>query len=49
MNKKSEQYNPEETQRRFEAMLRGARLAEPKPMKDIPRKRSKRQRIKRKK
>jgi hypothetical protein len=30
-----EQYTPEETKRRFEAAIRGARLASPQPMKEI--------------
>ena len=33
-------YTEEETPRRFEAALRGARIAGPKPMKDVPRKRA---------
>ena len=36
----NEPYSEEETQRRFEAALRGARVAEAKPMKNVPRKRS---------
>jgi hypothetical protein len=40
MGKESdEQYSDEEAKRRFDAALRGARAAEPKPMKDIPPKR----------
>jgi hypothetical protein len=31
----NEQYDDEETKRRFEAALRGARLAAPHPMKDV--------------
>jgi hypothetical protein len=31
-----EQYSDEEAQRRFEAALRGARLATPQPVKDKP-------------
>jgi hypothetical protein len=38
---KAETYSEEESARRFEAALRGARLASPQPMKDIPRKRAK--------
>jgi hypothetical protein len=37
----SDQYSSEETQRRFEAALRGARKVGHKPMKDIPKKRAK--------
>jgi hypothetical protein len=40
-NPRNEQFSEEETKRRFEAALRGARLAETKPMKDIPPKRPK--------
>ena len=36
---RSDLYGPDEAQRRFEAALRGARAAEPQPMKDIPPKR----------
>ena len=36
---RDEKYSPEESERRFEAALRGARLAEPQPMKAIPPKR----------
>ncbi len=36
--KHNEQYDTAETQRRFEAALRGARLADAKPMKDFVRK-----------
>jgi hypothetical protein len=39
MPEKDEKYSPEESERRFEAALRGARLAEPLPMKAIPPKR----------
>jgi len=34
--KPDEQYTDEEAQRRFEAALRGARLATPQPVKDRP-------------
>lgn len=37
----NDQFEKEEAQRRFEAALRGARAAEPHPMKEIPRKRAK--------
>jgi len=43
--KASSEYSEQEAQRRFEAALRGARLALPQPMKDIP---SKRPKVKRK-
>ena len=33
-----EQFDEAEAQRRFEAALRGARIAEAKPMRDMPRK-----------
>jgi len=33
--KLADKYSDEETQRRFEAALRGARIATPQPMKDI--------------
>jgi hypothetical protein len=38
MNRKSTdtEFSPKETQQRFEAALRGARLVGHKPMKDIP-------------
>ena len=39
-NEEEQKYSPEETERRFEAALRGARLATPQPMKDIPPKRA---------
>jgi len=39
----NDQYTDEESKRRFEAALRGARAAEPHPMKDIPRKRVKKE------
>ena len=35
-----DQFSPEEVKHRFEAALRGARIAGPKPMKDVPRKRA---------
>ena len=37
--KSADQYGEEESTRRFEAALRGARAATPQPMKDIPPKR----------
>lgn len=40
-DKSGEEYDEEEAQRRFEAALRGAANAKPKPMKDAPRKRGK--------
>jgi hypothetical protein len=51
MDRKSttEQYSDQETQRRVEAALRGARIAGYKPMKEIPRKRPRVQRKPRKK
>jgi hypothetical protein len=36
-----DQYSEQEAKRRFEAALRGARLATPQPMKEIPSKRAK--------
>jgi hypothetical protein len=39
-SKADDQFSPEETQRRFEAALRGARKVGHKPMKDIPKKRA---------
>ena len=45
MGKPDDQYGEEETKRRFEAALRGARLAAPQPMKDIPPKRPKKERM----
>jgi hypothetical protein len=39
--KNAEEYSDEETQRRFEAALRGAREVGHEPMKDIPPKRAK--------
>jgi hypothetical protein len=36
-----DKYSEQEAKRRFEAALRGARLAEPRPMKEIPPKRAK--------
>jgi hypothetical protein len=39
----NDQFEKEEAQRRFEAALRGARAAEPHPMKEIPRKRIKKE------
>jgi hypothetical protein len=36
-----EKFDDDEARRRFEAALRGARQAEPRPMKNIPRKRGK--------
>ena len=44
--KANEIFNSEETKERFEAALRGARIAEPHPMKDIPPKRAKKERPK---
>jgi hypothetical protein len=41
VEKKQDGYGKEEAQRRFEAALRGAFSTPPKPMKDIPRKRTK--------
>jgi hypothetical protein len=41
MDKVKDQYSEEETNRRFDAALRGAFATAPKPMKDIPRKRPK--------
>jgi hypothetical protein len=41
MSDKDDRFDEEQTKRRFEAALRGARLAEPKPMKEIPPKRPK--------
>jgi hypothetical protein len=41
MEKKPDQYTKAEAQRRFDAALRGAFATPPKPMKDIPRQRSK--------
>ena len=38
VHRSSEQFNKEETQLRFEAALRGARLVGHKPLKDIPKK-----------
>jgi hypothetical protein len=43
-NKNKESYSKEEAERRFDAALRGAFATPPKPMKDIPRKRSKQKR-----
>jgi hypothetical protein len=43
-----EEYSAEETQRRFEAALHGSRKIGPQPMKNMPPKRAKRQRPKRK-
>ena len=43
-----EKFDAAETQRRLESILRGAFSGPPKPMKDIPRKRAKVQRRKRK-
>ena len=40
----NERYDDAETQRRFDAALRGAFSTSPKPMKDIPRKRPKQKR-----
>lgn len=42
--KLNERYDDAETQRRFDAALRGAFSTSPKPMKDIPRKRPKQKR-----
>jgi hypothetical protein len=42
--KAKDQYEPNETQRRFEAALLGAFSTPPKPMKEIPRKRLKQRR-----
>jgi hypothetical protein len=44
MARKSERYSKSETDKRFEAALRGAFSTPPKPMKDIPRKRPKQKR-----
>jgi hypothetical protein len=41
MGKSDEKYDPKETQRRFDAALRGAFSTPPKQMKDIPRQRDK--------
>jgi hypothetical protein len=41
MPTEDEKYSAEESERRFESALRGARLAEPLPMKAIPPKRPK--------
>jgi hypothetical protein len=38
-NKQSEFYDKDEAKRRFEAALRGARVAGHKPMTDVPKKR----------
>jgi hypothetical protein len=38
-NKQSEFYDKDEAERRFEAALRGARIAGHKPMTDVPKKR----------
>jgi hypothetical protein len=46
-SKSDEHHSKKETQRRFEAALRGAFATPPKPMKDIPPKRPKAQRGKR--
>jgi hypothetical protein len=48
-DKKDQDYSDEEAKKRFEQALRGARITGPKPMKDIPRKRSKKQRSEEKK
>lgn len=41
MNKKSdEKFSERESQKRFEAALRGARIAGHKPMKEVPKKRA---------
>ena len=37
--KDDDQFSPDETQQRFDAALRGARITGHKPMKDIPAKR----------
>lgn len=42
--KTDQEYSEEEVQRRFDQALRGAQLAEPTPMKDVPPKRPKKQR-----
>jgi hypothetical protein len=48
MNKrKAENYTEAETERRFNAALRGAFETPPKPMKEIPRKRARKSRRKR--
>jgi hypothetical protein len=39
-DKQDDTYSAEEAQRRLEAALRGSRVAGPKPMKDVPRKRA---------
>jgi hypothetical protein len=46
---KDDQYSQSEAKARFEAALRGARIAGPKPMKDISPKRAKPQHKRRKK
>jgi len=38
MKKSDEKFSIAETERRFEAALRGARIATPKPLKDMPEK-----------
>jgi hypothetical protein len=38
---KDDHYSDEESNRRFEAALRGARVAKPQPMAEMPRKRAK--------
>jgi hypothetical protein len=40
VRKSDEQYPAKEAEERLEAALRGARVAEPKPMKGVPRKRA---------
>jgi len=40
---KNDLFDDDESRRRFEAALRGARAAEPHPMKEIPRKRTKKE------
>ena len=49
MEKTKDEYSKQETNKRFEAALRGAFNTPPKPMKDIPRSRSKAKRKPRKK
>jgi hypothetical protein len=49
MPEKSEKFTPAETQRRFDAALRGARLAGPKHNESLTPKRVRKQRKKRKK
>jgi hypothetical protein len=46
-SKTTDQYSPEVAKQRLEAALRGARIAGPKPMKAMTRKRTKRKKDKR--